>query len=120
METGEKLIWTADEVSQDVRQAVHEAIYATILAQAEKHSLNVCVVTDVAVSELEGVTIPEEESEELRARAEREGKSFTELVIEYVNQGLSADADFDRTQRLLARKEGQPTGMWASPSSRLN
>ena len=45
---------------------------------------------NVAQENLEGANIPEEESEEIRKRAKKEGKTFVQVVLELVELGLAA------------------------------
>ncbi|MGA8618892.1 MAG: hypothetical protein WB660_10310 [Candidatus Sulfotelmatobacter sp.] len=99
-------VWRGEDVPETVQEDINEAVHQVILAKETEHDIGVSVIQDIVVCGLEGVVIPEEESEELRARAARDEKTFQELVIEYVNRSLEDDAAFDRAERIAARNEG--------------
>jgi hypothetical protein len=86
-------------VPTDVQDEIFEATRSLFCVLEAKYSLNANAVSEIVLSRLEGVIIPEDESEELRARAEKDDKTFTELVVEYINRGLEDDASFDRAAR---------------------
>lgn len=104
----------ADSVQEDIQETVHQLFSAL----EKQHSIGINTVADIVVSRLEGVIIPEEESAELRERAAREGKTFSGLVVEYVNRGLKDDADSDRAFRQRERADALPN--WSEPSKLMN
>jgi hypothetical protein len=107
-------------VAADVQDEIFEADHGLFCALDEKYGLGINTVSEIVLSRLEGVIIPEEESEELRARADKEGKTFTALVVEYVNRGLEDDASFDREARQFkAEEDNRNPWVETKPSSDL-
>ena len=109
-----------ETVTEAMRDDIREAHHMFCSKKSDEHGVSLDKVADIVVEELEGIVIPEEESEELRARAAKEGKTFKEKVIEYVGRGLDDDAAFDRARRIAERNGEWGSGGENTPPTLMN
>lgn len=90
-----------------VRDAAGEFLNK-IYAMSEEHGICSEDAMDAAQGILEGVNIPEEETEEIHKRAKKEGKTFVQVVLELVELGLSASPRYVKKFKRYAKDTGTP------------
>jgi hypothetical protein len=96
-----------DKALSEVRDLASEFHHKLFTISVER-GIDYEKVMDAAQEDLEGVNIPEEESEEIRKRATKEGKTFAQVVLEYVRLGLAASPSHLKTFNEYSELTGVP------------